>query len=548
MKKYCLNCMREIAEGVFCKECEQRKIPDTLPYQLKPGTVLNGKYLAGKAIKEDEAGITYIGRDLVLDTKIQIKEYFPVGSISRNGGESSRLTFQNEQQKEQFRRGLGQFLEQARNLAKNTSAMGGGKVKDFFEENETAYMILEEGAGKMETRYGREPETRYGREPEMRHGHESETAGNRRTDSTAPVAEPPKKKNRALVPVLLGCAVLLAAAVFVAVFFLRDTEPAVQTEGDYYVTGCKGVLKVRETEDEDSKVLTSLNNGEKVSLVERGGNGSWKVYVEAEEVTGYLDYHYLTNDRDAAMEPISRYVSVGEDEELTILSSSEGDGSSVGILERGDEVTVLALPDKEYAYIYAAEAKAYGYIDRSKLAEEKPAEVKDEEDDDQSGATTSGQTTADLIGPGTPPARDLGVYYVNVQKGYLALRNAKAFDTTNEIGKMYNGDYVYVLRKDGEYWYVYSPFLGSYGYTNANYLVSSYSSVYHYNSSVYYASVASGYLALRNAPSYDAANEIGKIANGQEVDLIDSSLGTYWYVYVPSLDKYGYVNSDYLRK
>ena len=176
------------------------------------------------------------------------------------------------------------------------------------------------------------------------------------------------------------------------------------------------MLKVRETEDEDSKVLTSLNNGEKVSLVERGGNGSWKVYVEAEEVTGYLDYHYLTNDRDAAMEPISRYVSVGEDEELTILSSSEGDGSSVGILERGDEVTVLALPDKEYAYIYAAEAKAYGYIDRSKLAEEKPAEVKDEEDDDQSGATTSGQTAADLIGPGTPPARDLGVYYVMCRK------------------------------------------------------------------------------------------------------------------------------------
>ena len=112
---------------------------------------------------------------------------------------------------------------------------------------------------------------------------------------------------------------------------------------------------------------------------------------------------------------------------------------------------------------------------------------------------------------------------------------------------MYNGDYVYAIRNDGEYWYVYSPFLGAYGYTNANYLVSSYSSVYTYDSSIYYASVDSGYLALRSAPAYDSSNEIGKIANGQEVDLIDASLGSYWYVYVPALGQYGYVNSDYLR-
>ena len=44
-----------------------------------------------------------------------------------------------------------------------------------------------------------------------------------------------------------------------------------------------------------------------------------------------------------------------------------------------------------------------------------------------------------------------------------------------------------------------------------------------------------------------SSNEIGKIANGQEVDLIDASLGSYWYVYVPALGQYGYVNSDYLR-
>ena len=53
---------------------------------------------------------------------------------------------------------------------------------------------------------------------------------------------------------------------------------------------------------------------------------------------------------------------------------------------------------------------------------------------------------------------------------------------------------------------------------------------------------------MRNAKAFDSANEIGKIANGQEVDVIDFSTGTYWYVYVPDLDAYGYVNSEYLRK
>ena len=69
-----------------------------------------------------------------------------------------------------------------------------------------------------------------------------------------------------------------------------------------------------------------------------------------------------------------------------------------------------------------------------------------------------------------------------------------------------------------------------------------------YAANTYTVTVARGYLALRNAKAFDSANEIGKIANGQEVDVIDFSTGTYWYVYVPDLDAYGYVNSEYLRK
>ena len=60
---------------------------------------------------------------------------------------------------------------------------------------------------------------------------------------------------------------------------------------------------------------------------------------------------------------------------------------------------------------------------------------------------------------------------VKVKSGYLALRNAKAYDDANEIGQLNNGDTVQVQDSSGStYWYVYSSRLGKSGYVNKNYL------------------------------------------------------------------------------
>lgn len=742
MKKYCLNCMREITTGTLCADCVGKKIPETVPHQLKPGTILNGKYLVGNVIGEGGFGITYIGRDTVLETKVAIKEFYPVGRINRNNEVSSNLTISTEEQRDFIRKGRDRFLAEARNIAQFSSEPGIVNVKDFFEENETAYIIMEYLVGKTlaahikeygpmdaekvrvlmlplaealskihklgvihrdispdnimylnqgicklmdfgSARYfmqqdqeltstvkrGYTPEEQYtstgnqgpwtdvyglcatiykcitGTTPadaidrmaydslkrpselgvrispefenaimcglalhakdrcqsmdellRLMQGSTPETTGNEAEDSDATMfadqtyfsqnnptytqptythtqptythtqsttgygqpgmydpddtnnrqASPERKKKKFLIPAIVGGIAVAAAAGFIIWNVVGNDSEEIETFGDYYVTGCKEVLKLRETEDEDSKILTKLDNGEKVSLVERTENDSWKVYVEAEDLTGYLDYHYLTNERDAAMEPIEKYVNVSGDEQLTILSTTEEDATSIGILERGDEITVMATPGDTYAYIYAPEVKTFGYVDQSKLSDKEPAEEKETTD---AAASNQAQSTGDVFGPGNPPSSNLGVYYVNVQKGYLALRNAKSYDASNEIGKMYNGESVYALRNDGEYWYVYSPTLGSYGYTNATYLrSSSQGKISSSSGSTYYASVSSGYLALRNDTAYDASNEIGKIANGQPVEVVDTSSGTYWYVYVPSLNQYGYVNSEYLRK
>lgn len=136
-------------------------------------------------------------------------------------------------------------------------------------------------------------------------------------------------------------------------------------------------------------------------------------------------------------------------------------------------------------------------------------------------------------------------YQVGVSKGYLALRSAMAYDSSNEIGELYSGDTVEVTEyTTSDYWYVYSPKLNRSGYVNNDYLYFL-SSQPTSSSGSYTVSVAKGYLALRSAKAYDSSNEIGQLYSGDTVTVSDSSDPQYWYVYSPKLNLSGYVNKDY---
>lgn len=351
---------------------------------------------------------------------------------------------------------------------------------------------------------------------------------------------------------------VLGAVIFGGVMLSSAKENKVDTIGDYYVTGCKDVVKVRENPDEESDVLTKLSNGEKISLIEKEEDEYWKIYIKSEDVIGYMPNYYLTNDKDAVAEPVTKYVNIKEGKTATIRSLPKEDAAAVGILERGQKVTLMADMSGDFDYIYAGNSKTYGYVESSKLSSKK---VKTADTSTPAAATPQPAAPTQaagaqnkVCGPAAAPATHLGQYYASVQTGYLALRNAKAFNSSNEIGKINNGDYVWAIDTSETYWYVYSPLLGMYGYTNSSYLTTSAPAPSRSQSQsgrsfvgVYYANVTSGYLALRNDTAFDSSNEIGKIANGAEVDVISTSPGQYWYVYVPSLNQEGYVNSEYLR-
>lgn len=131
-------------------------------------------------------------------------------------------------------------------------------------------------------------------------------------------------------------------------------------------------------------------------------------------------------------------------------------------------------------------------------------------------------------------------YIAKVSYGYLALRNAKSFNSGNEIGKLYNGDTVVYKKGTGTYWYVYSQKHKKYGYVNKNYLIKK------SNYTTKTVKVNSGYLAIRNAMAFDYRNEMGKLYNGDKVRVYQKPNSTYWWVYSPKLGRYGYVNKNYL--
>lgn len=132
--------VRESAEAV-CPVCgyrHEQEVADGLV--LQPGTYLgNGKYLVGKVLGQGGFGITYVGLDLSLQRKVAIKEFFPMGQVSRNK-ESSVLLW--SQATDGGTSGRESFLKEARKMAKMDMIPGIVQVLDVFYQNGTAYIVM----------------------------------------------------------------------------------------------------------------------------------------------------------------------------------------------------------------------------------------------------------------------------------------------------------------------------------------------------------------------------------------------------------------------
>lgn len=144
--RLCPHCMGEMPEGekTLCPHCGyDLKNPREITHQLKPFSILEGKYLVGDVLGEGGFGITYIGFDLNLEIKIAIKEFYPNGFATREAQHTSELTAYAGQSMETVYKWRDDFVKEARSLAKCSHLPGIVGVKDYFHENNTAYIIME---------------------------------------------------------------------------------------------------------------------------------------------------------------------------------------------------------------------------------------------------------------------------------------------------------------------------------------------------------------------------------------------------------------------
>ena len=142
----CMRCMHELAaEQKFCPECGRPYgSVNTESFALKPGTILDGKYLVGEMLGQGGFGITYIGFDLLLEQKVAIKEYFPMstGMVSREN--RSMVVWSTAMMgKTGTQKGFDSFLKEARKMAKLGGIPGVVGVKSVFIQNETAYIVMD---------------------------------------------------------------------------------------------------------------------------------------------------------------------------------------------------------------------------------------------------------------------------------------------------------------------------------------------------------------------------------------------------------------------
>ncbi|MBR1693253.1 MAG: protein kinase, partial [Lachnospiraceae bacterium] len=113
----------------------------TYPMALPKGAVLCGKYEIKDVIGEGGFGITYIAVDKQTNAIVAIKEYFPQALATREG-KLSIMSYSGERQAD-FEYGKEGFLEEAKTLAEFIGNPGIVRVHSYFEENGTAYFVMD---------------------------------------------------------------------------------------------------------------------------------------------------------------------------------------------------------------------------------------------------------------------------------------------------------------------------------------------------------------------------------------------------------------------
>lgn len=138
----CYGCMKDKGYEHVCPSCGYINATNELPYSLKEQKVLKGRFLVGKVLKTGREYITYLGYDQSLLVPVYIVEYYPEKQAERDARYTTKVSAK-ENYKELYDKKRKMFLDEGLSLTKQAGLPNVESAYQIFEENNTAYIIME---------------------------------------------------------------------------------------------------------------------------------------------------------------------------------------------------------------------------------------------------------------------------------------------------------------------------------------------------------------------------------------------------------------------
>ena len=142
IKTICLNCFNTLDKKGVCPYCGKKADDGINPSATLPmRTFLKERYVIGKVLGVGGFGLTYLGWDTQRCAKVAIKEFFPRGYVVRI--KHNRVNVKSPDTLDSFNHWLKAFVQEAQMLTRINHLQGVVKIQDYFEENGTAYIVME---------------------------------------------------------------------------------------------------------------------------------------------------------------------------------------------------------------------------------------------------------------------------------------------------------------------------------------------------------------------------------------------------------------------
>lgn len=146
MIKYdnCPNCFMPIGAGTVCSHCGNDYSKNKMYSGVLPAfSLINNRYLVGRVLGKGGFGVTYIAKDIVSNNIYAIKEYMPSEYSTRCNGTQNIVPFSDNRARSIFIHGREKFVKEAGTLLKLSNNPTVVDILDYFEQNNTAYIVME---------------------------------------------------------------------------------------------------------------------------------------------------------------------------------------------------------------------------------------------------------------------------------------------------------------------------------------------------------------------------------------------------------------------